>query len=180
MNKIVERWGGRSWLGPSLLVSLVLNLFLIGVLVGPMLFDRHPLRGARGYGPPSPFMSMLDRRSLPKDDRDAIRAIMVEQFPNIRPFFPKIGEARMALADALGSESYDAAQVRAAFANLDASFGGMTRMINESIVVGFEKLPADQRARIAQSMREKAQSRAAHGRDKDKGEASSPPPPPID
>ena len=176
MNGFVDRMGARNWVAPALLGSLILNLFLIGLLVGPMLFDHSPRREGRGFGAPSPFMGMLgrDSKSLPKDDRDAIRAIMVEQFPNIRPYFPKIGEARLALADALASDPYDAEKVRAAFANLDNTVRGMTKAMNESLVTGFAKLPADQRARIAQAMREKIMRRNER-REKRENEASPAP-----
>jgi len=170
MNGLIRRFNGRGWVGPALLASLVLNLFLVGLLAGPMFFHRPPHKEMRVYGPPSPFMGMLDRRtrSLPEDDRAAIRNIMVEQFPNIRPYFRKIGESRMALADALGGDPYDPEKVRAAFDDLDKAFGGMNKVLNESVIQGFSKLPADQRARIAQAMKEKVARRKENRRDHEK------------
>lgn len=172
MNAVINRINGKSWVGPALLASLVLNLFLVGLLLGPMLFHRPPPKEARAFGMPSPFMGMLDRRSrsLPESDREAIREMMRAQFPNIRPYFPEIGEARIALADALASEPYDAEKIRAAFERLDKAFGGMSRALNESVIEGFSKLPADQRARIAQAMKEKAQRRKDHRLEREKEE----------
>jgi len=172
MKSLIHHFNGRSWVGPALLASLVVNLFLIGLVVGPMFFHHPPPKEMRAYGPPSHFMGMLDRRtrSMPDDDRAAIRNIMIEQFPNIRPYFREIGESRMALAEALGSDPYDPEKVRAAFDNLDRSSSGMNKVLNEAVIQGFSKLPADQRARIAQTMKEKVERRREKRRDRERQE----------
>lgn len=150
----------RKWIGPALLVSLVINLFLIGTVAAGFFFRHYGPAEDFGRVPPS-FFRMLHRGvdGLPADDRAAMRRIMVREFPVIRPYFLKIESARKELAAAIGAEPYDPAGVKAAFARVDAAQAEMIAATRAAMVEGFGKLGPAQRARIAEMMRTQADHR---------------------
>lgn len=155
----------RRWIGPALLISLVINLFLMGFVVAGLLF-RHP-EPMEEFGPvPPSFFRMLHRGAdgLPADDRAAMRRIMIREFPVIRPHFLKIEAARKALADVVGATPYDPAKVKEAFAMVDAAQAEMIAATHGAMIDGFGKLTPAQRERIAEMMRKQADRRMKGGR----------------
>ncbi len=154
----------RKWIGPALLISLVINLFLIGFVVAGLLFHRSGPREEFGSVPPS-FFRMLHRGAdgLPADDRAAMRRIMIGEFPVIRPHFLKIEAARKALADVVGATPYDPARVKEAFARVDAAQAEMIAATRGAMIDGFEKMTQAQRERIAEMMRKQADRRMKGG-----------------
>lgn len=161
----------RKWIGPALLVSLGLNLFLIGTMAAGLFF--RPPHPPGEFGPvPSPFWRMLHKgaQTLPPDDRAAMRKIMIQEFPIIRPYFARIETARKNLADEIGANPYDPAKVNAAFAEVDAVQAEMIKATRQAMIEGFGKMKPEQRSRIAEAMRKQAER---HIRD-----SKNPPPPP--
>lgn len=141
----------RRWLGPALLGSLALNLFLVALMAVPLLMGPSGL-DRRG---PSGLMGMYHSfKDLPHDDREAIREAMRGKFPAIRPHMRDMGAARTALADALAAEPYDEVAARAAFDTMDEAMREMTAVTRDAMLAGFAKLSPEQRQRMAQAMRE--------------------------
>jgi len=164
----------RRWLGPALLISLVINLFLLGMIATAVIFHRPP--PGSEFGPvPSPFFRMLQKGFAAQrpDDRAVVRNIMIGQFPIIRPYIVKIEIARRDLAEAIGETPYDPAKVSAAFDKIDQAQAEMIRATRAAMVEGFGKLDPEQRARLAETMRKQAERRISH-----KGGEDGPPPPP--
>ena len=111
----------RRWVGPALLLSLIINLFLVGTIAAALIIGPPSPPGAEPGRVPAPFFKMLHKGTdgLPPGDRAAMRKIMIEQFPLIKPHLAALEMARRELADALGAPSYDTARVTAAFAKVD-------------------------------------------------------------
>ncbi len=156
----------RRWLGPALLISMVLNVFLIGMIATAMIVHR-PGKHADFRSPPPSFFGMMKRGAadLPPGDRAAMRDIMVQQFPIIRPYFTKIDLARRDLADVIAANPYDSEKVGAAFAKVDAVQAEMVRATRNAMIQGFGKMSNDQRARLADAMRKQADRRLKNPRD---------------
>lgn len=158
----------RRWIGPALLISLVLNLFLVALIAASFFMHRPPGRlGA--WDPtavPSPFFKMLHRNSsdLPKEDRAAVRDIMVSEFPSIRPYFLKIEEARLELADVMAVEPYDREKLREVFVRLDTAQADMISATRDAMINGFAEMKPEQRKRIADGIRRIAEKRIERDR----------------
>ncbi|HMM13926.1 MAG TPA: periplasmic heavy metal sensor [Parvibaculum sp.] len=151
----------RRWTGPALLASLVVNLFLIG-LIGASLFflPRSPAKGELSAVPSSFFRTLhKDMRELSAADKAALREVMRSRFPAIRPDFVRIETARKELAEALASNPFDAEKVGAAFDRVDAAQSDMMHATRDALIQGFASLEPAQRARIAEAMRAQAERR---------------------
>ncbi|HEX7777526.1 MAG TPA: periplasmic heavy metal sensor [Parvibaculum sp.] len=153
----------RRWIGPALLISLVINLFLVG-LIGAAMAHRPRLHQGE-FGPPQPFFGMMHKgvAGLPPDDRAAVRDMMLHEFPIIRPYFARIDQTRRDLAVTIGTEPFDAAKVAAAFAKVDAAQAEMIQATRAAMIAGFGKMSPEQRGRIAAMMRKQADRRLGNG-----------------
>jgi len=159
VNEAQVPLAARRWVGPVLLISLVVNLFLVGTIATALIFGPPPPPGAEPGRAPSPFFKMLHKGAdgLPPGDRAAMRKIMIEQFPLIKPHLAALETARRELADAVGAPSYDPAKVTAAFAKVDLAQAEISQATRNAIVQGFSRLTAEQRARVAETMRKRAE-----------------------
>lgn len=173
----------RSWLGPAFLASLAINLFLIGLIAAPLVFHGY-FRSGADYGPgpvPMPFLGMPHggARTLPPDERAALREMMMRDFPAIKPFIAKANRARLELADTIGAEPYDIGKVKAAFDKVDSAQLEMAQATRAAMIEGFAKMTPAQRSRIAEAMRKQAMRHMERGRPGNAaGPAMAPPPSP--
>lgn len=153
----------RRWLGPALLGSLALNLFLIALMAVPLVMGPPDGHRRGHFGMSGMYHSF---KELPREDRQAIRDAMRGHFPAIRPHLRDMGAARTALADALAADPYDEAAARAAFDEMDASMRKMTSVTRDAMLDGFAKLTPEQRQRMAQAMRDEGSRYKKHLRDR--------------
>ncbi|MGV8996443.1 MAG: periplasmic heavy metal sensor [Parvibaculaceae bacterium] len=149
----------RSRTGLLLLVSLVINLFLIGVIATAMWTHRDgPDRG--GHGGPLGFLFgdvNGAKSSMTDEDRAALKKMMMGSFKTIRPQLDNIDEARKALGRAIAATPYDPAKVAAAFDGIESaqmSVGGQMRAV---MVKGFGEMNDAQRQRLGKIMEENAE-----------------------
>lgn len=149
----------RRWAGPLLIGSLAFNLFIIGLISGPLLFghrfhQRHDdTRAFTEHLPPPP--DRLLRRglaALDPRDRIAMRKMVLDAFPAIRPRIKEMEKAKGELVAAIGADPYDGARIKAAFDKMDQAMLETGRAARESMLKGLEKMPAEQRKRMAQAM----------------------------
>lgn len=154
MNVTSSGKGPRRWVGPALLASLAINIFLVGLISVPLFFQPHD----RGFGPPpkghGPMMMHNAFRELPEEDRLAFRRAMREKFYKVIPFIRDSQEARDALADAIAADPYDEAAVRAAFDDIEKAMISMGEAGRDAMLEVFAKLSPEQRQRVADAMRE--------------------------
>ncbi|MEN6541961.1 periplasmic heavy metal sensor [Parvibaculum sp.] len=160
-NEAQARLAERRWVGPALLVSLIINLFLVGMIAAALIFGTPVPPGVEPGRVPAPFFKTLHKGAdgLPPGDRAAMRKIMIDQFPLIKPRLAALETARRELADALGAPTYDAARVAAAFAKVDTVQAEISQAARTAMIQGFSRLTPEQRARVADSMRRRAEHR---------------------
>lgn len=158
----------RRWLGPALLASVALNLFLVALISVPLFTG--PPDGFRDHSRgPMPGMFLESFKALPKQDRAAIRKAMVGHFPEVRPYLAAMRDAKTRLADALAADPYDETAVHAAFDDLDKAMSGMGAVGRDAMMAGFAQLTPEQRKHVAEAMRERHRKgeRRGHGGDDD-------------
>lgn len=162
----------RRWLGPALLASVAINLFLVALVSVPLFTGPHDGFGVRRHGS---MHTMLHEsfKDLPKQDRAAIRKAMVGHFPEIRPYLVAIRDAKTRLADALAADPYDETDVRAAFDDLDKAMSGMGIVGRNAMMAGFAQLTPEQRKHVAQAMREQHTGATSHRRDRRNSDGGS-------
>jgi Spy/CpxP family protein refolding chaperone len=170
----------RRWLGPALLVSLAVNLFLVALISVP--FFMGPRDGGFGPMPRGHGAALMHGafRELPEEDRQEIRQAMREKFREIRPHFREMHEARIALADALAAEPYDEVAVRAAFDGMSAAMNEMSDMGRDAMMETFAKLTPEQRKRVAEAMHKDGERMMRWRKHEGDGPADDMPPPPME
>lgn len=175
----------RSRLGPILLVSLVVNLFLLGVIATAMWAHHHggPDRGSHG-GPMGMLFGDFDgaKSAMTPEDRAALKKMMMGQFKSMRPHLDAIDDARKELGRAIATTPYDPAKVTAAFQSMEDNRLLVGAEMRTTMVKGFGEMSDAQRQRLGKIMEENAERdwrRKNHDRSKD-GEHDLPPPPPGD
>lgn len=100
----------------AITVSLVLNLFLVGSMVGvivigqKLLGERQEVRRGRGGDIGAAFQALPDAR------RQAFRDVMRAQALSAAPDFKEAGAARREAMRLMSAQTYDAAAVSAALA----------------------------------------------------------------
>jgi uncharacterized membrane protein len=148
------------WLIPAaLFVSLALNVFVVGAVVGAHLAAERAERAAalaQQQRPRAPLQIAV--RSLPPDAQAAWRA----QMPAYTQVYgPKTREARQLLAQTVESFGHDPFDANAALANLEkvrAAEGEARHEMDRRIVAFAATLPADQRAKFALAVAKPAQA----------------------
>ncbi len=142
----------RRWitvLGVALVVSLGLNLFLVGIVAG------------RGFGPrgdfdwqltPAKLKLGVERvlRALPADDAKLMRSLFEAQRPDIAQRFEALQDARKAVGAALKAEPFDAAAFTAAYEAMQARSQELQAAIHGLIKAAIPQLSADGRAAVVE------------------------------
>lgn len=142
----------RKWLGPALLASLVINLFLVAAITVGMV--RNMDRVARGPASPLGMPHHIVARQLSGEERERLKAAMMENRRELRPLLREIRQARQALGVAVGADPYDAEAVSAAFAEMRAGMDAMAAQSQDILVEVFADLTPESRAKIAEAIRQ--------------------------
>ena len=148
-----SKW--NRWIGPALVASLAINIFLAGTLVPGLV--RHVWDGPDMYHGGPGMSGFAMRMPLPPEAREMMREAMRQSFRENRQGFAeqreRIRAARLKLADAVEQDPYDPEATRAAFFELESSISGMTRNVQDAMVSAIGRLGAAQRAEIAETLR---------------------------
>ncbi len=141
----------RKWLGPVLLISLVINLFLVAaVTVG---FVRNMGPDGRGHVSPLGLPHHVVARSLTGEERDMLKAVMRENRAELRPLFGELRQARLALSAAVAADPYDPEATKAAFAAMRTGMDAMATRSQDVLVEAFADLTPESRARVAEALK---------------------------
>ena len=143
----------RRWRSILLIVSLALNLFLVGLLAGGRLADwRHPDPVAGGVFGPGAVSRLM--RELPESVRVDARQLFIERRPEIRRRMRALGDARRDAYHALTAEPFD----QQAFADAMAVVRERTLNLQESVQAVLidlsDDLDAETRERLANAARD--------------------------
>ena len=134
----------------ALIVSLAVNLFLLGGLAGAMLMGWPMHRPPPQMGPPR--LAALGAALTP-DQRQAWQATIRQAAQNVGP---KLRQARLLRDQALRSMNADTVDTQAVLAALNQSRGleFQARSEMDRAVVGFTAtLPADERRKLGEALR---------------------------
>lgn len=125
----------------ALVVSLVLNLLVVGWLVGSWALHRPPMFGWRGLE----HMAEL----VPETQRDEVEALIEARRAGFEAAREEVRAARQALDATMRADPFDRAAAEAAFATLSAAIGRMTGLVQETVLDIAETVPADVRRELA-------------------------------
>ena len=117
-----------KWLGIGLTVSLVLNLLLVGFIIGRI--SAGP--GAAGPDPVMAFPRFA--RDLPEDRRAEIRPHVRQHLAKIRPNRRAVHVARKEINEAILSEPFDAARLEQALGAMEEAQRHMAQAAQNSFV----------------------------------------------
>lgn len=151
------------WLLPAaLFLSLALNVFVVGAVVGAHVTAERAERAAAlaaQQRPRAPLQVAI--RSLPPETQAVWRA----QMPAYTEVYgPKTREARRLLAETVASFGHDPFDANAALANLEkvrAADGEARHELDRRIVAFAATLPVDQRAKFGLALAKPAQVQQA-------------------
>jgi len=157
--------GRQRWRGPVLFASLVLNLFLIGLMVGGWahhrhgpgwLFGMHGERGAsrmagspgglRGSGGP-PIRHAV--QSLPEADQQVFKEIMGALRPEIRKEQQELRRLRQRAGEAVRAGSFDRNGFLAAMSEIRQKQVGIQERLHTGTADALAKLSVDSRRQFA-------------------------------
>lgn len=139
--------GDRRWLVAGLAISLLVNLFLAGMLTGRQLFSPRPSAQA----PAAAVMRAGAIRQLPEDERLRFNMMMAAQGPALRAGRLKLRQLRQQVREAIAAPHYDAALVARRFAELRAANQAQQTLQQETLAQALGQLSAQSRASIIQS-----------------------------
>lgn len=164
----------RRWLLPALVVSLALNLLVVGMIVADHM--RPPPKG-RITGPS--FSEILPRsffRELPEARRAEFRKVFQQNRQAFREDRQALRDSALAVAASLSAQPFDDAAVQSA---IDA-YGSRSRElvdlgmgIAKQVVVG---LTPEERQSLAKYIRERAEMRRSKREGKEPRESPDGPP----
>lgn len=141
----------RKWLGPALLVSLVINLFLVAAIAAGAI--RNMDRGGRDHAAPMGLPHHIIARQLSGEEREKLKAVMRENRSELRPLFRDMRQARQALSEAIAADPYDPEAAKAAFAELRAGMDALATQSQDILVQAFADLSPESREKIAKALR---------------------------
>lgn len=136
-------WTERRWLLPLLTVSLLANLFLVG-LVGGHMYARHKIPPRRE----GPVVTAAHLRALPADERKMFTAVMAAQRPAIAEARRLHLEARRVLEADIAAAAFDKDKVTADFAAFRRAGQALQEKSNAALVDALATLSPASRASL--------------------------------
>jgi len=140
-------WTERRRLVVGLLVSLLVNVFLIGIVVGRSLALHHPPPSPPGPGPLIPRGSV---QALPEDQRRIFQAAMVAHREAIRAARRDHRELLAKIESDIAAPTFDRAAVEADFAALHNSNRAIEEATSAALLDALTGLSASSRAAVVQ------------------------------
>ena len=136
---------GAKWLIGVAVISLCVNLFLVGLMAGHWIYGPGFMRGGPD-GPRRGIEAMI--AGVPED----LRPMIKEKFDAAKPQFQaqrdKIRAARDKLATAAKAEPFDPAAFDQAFHDFQAEMDGMGALAHQTIREILPQIPAEQRQQL--------------------------------
>ena len=157
---------GAKWLIGVAVVSLCVNLFLVGLMAGHWIYGPGFMRGGPD-GPRRGIEAMI--AGVPED----LRPMVKQKFDAAKPQFQAqrdtIRAARDKVAAAAEAEPFDPAAFDQAFKELQQAMAGMGAIAHQTIREILPQIPAEQRRQLVDKWSKRWGP---------KGDGDGPPPPP--
>jgi uncharacterized membrane protein len=150
------------WLTIALVVSLGINLLIVGAIAGHLLSgQRHMwqrpgmMQGEASRSSDGPGDRVIQRmtEAVPAEHRPAFEAALAQHRARLAEVGRAMREARMKVRDAMVAEPFDRAKLDGAFAELRARSQELQTEVHAAVAEAAAKLPADARQKLAESNR---------------------------
>lgn len=128
------------------LISLALNLFLGGLVVGRML------RPDRSPADTRPISLLRSSRSLDPAARAIVDRAREKHHRDIRGSMARVGAARLAAVEALCAPDFDEAKAREAFAAFRKEVNFSHDKMHESLIDAAKQMTSQQRADLKEAL----------------------------
>lgn len=139
--------GDRRWLVAGLAASLLVNLFLAGMLTGRFLFSPRPPTQVQAAA----VVRRNAIRELPEEERLRFNVIMAAQGPALRTGRVKLRQLRQQVREAIAAPHYDADLVAKRFAELRAANQAQQMLQQNTLAQALGQLSAQSRASVIQA-----------------------------
>lgn len=139
--------GDRRWLVGGLLASLLVNLFLAGMLTGRFLFSPRPAVQAQAAA----VVRRNAIRELPEEERLRFNVIMAAQGPALRSGRIKLRQLREKVRQAIAATHYDPALVANRFAELRAANQAQQTLQQNTLAQALGQLSAASRVSVIEA-----------------------------
>jgi len=134
-----------KWLLGGAIVSLCLNLFLVGGMIAGRMHG--PMGGPEGRG----GMIMA---TVPSDLKPIIREKLKARGPEFKAERDNIRKIKVQVADALAAEPFDPAKLEAVLADLEKSAGTILHLSQQGLSEIAVELTPEQRQKWAEGWRQ--------------------------
>jgi uncharacterized membrane protein len=140
-------WIDRRWLGAGIAASLLLNVFLVGIVAGHLFVgDRAVARPvAAGSGALVPQAHV---RALPADEKKIFNTTMNTHRDAIRSARKRHRAIRLEIQADIAAPNYDRAKVAADFLALREANRSVEEAVNDALVDSLGKLSPQSRAAL--------------------------------
>lgn len=147
------------WTRILLGVSLTLNLFVIGAIIGVLILREQNLAGSAGH---DPVMGAAD--GLTPAHRDAYRAMMVQTLVSVRPTLRDARIARRQAMMQIVAEPFDRAAADASLARAREDDAAARGRVEDAVLDFAVTLPPQERSVLVRGLARAALARwlAAH------------------
>lgn len=140
-------WNERRWLVPLAGASLLINVLLVGVLIG---HSYGLWLGARPHAPETAIVPPSHVRALPKDERKQFNAVMARHRDAIRAGREEQRRLRRQTEADIAAPSFDSAKVTADFKALRDNGLMVQQQVHEGLVEALAGLSPAARAALVQ------------------------------
>ncbi len=138
--------GDRSrWLVIVLAVSVLLNLFLVGVIIGRLSFPALPRDNP---GTATALVVRARVRNLPVVERAHFALVMRQYAGELRRARQALRDARYSAEAAITAPNYDEAAVKARFADVRRASAAQQQVLHDALAQALSALSPQSRAAI--------------------------------
>jgi len=158
------------WITIALVISLGINLLVVGAIAGHFLSGHRYMwhrpgqmqaEASRSTERPGDIVIQRLTEALPAEQRPVFEAATAQHRARLTEIGRAVREARTKVRDAMVAEPFDRAKLDAAFAELRSRSQELQTTMHAAVSEAAAKLPADARAKLAESNR----PRRERGRD---------------
>jgi len=158
MKDTPARTGAPRWMKILLVVSLGLNLLIVGAVAGAVIKGGGKWRGGPGgHGGVGAFT-----RALSDEDRQVLKRRMVQEFRAERGGREAFREEMGALVTLLRAETFDAGAAAERMARVRGMFDGRIEAAQELLIAYWGEMSAQDRAAYADRLETEMQRRKRH------------------
>ncbi|GEM_PF-1642587 len=182
---------GRGLIIALLVLSVALNVYILGVHSGRLLHGAFPHKPphheqTRFAEPESPFRMLRHAEELSPDSRDKFRDALRAGLPKVREDHQEKRRLRKELGELLSADQLDRQAIEAKMSEIQALETNQRELLNKAFLDALETLSADERRQLLKASDERRAKRRERfkkrmedrrGPPPDDGPVDMPPPP---